>query len=53
MIIELLVDRSELLHKKNKKNFKKAKKFLTKANDFDRISELLIERTASKKKFKK
>ncbi len=35
-----------------KKN--KLKKFLTKANEFDKINELLIERTAKKlKNFKK
>ena len=33
---------------------KKLKKFLTKANEFDKINELLIERTAKKlKNFKK
>ena len=33
---------------------KKIKKFLTKANEFDKINELLIERTAKKlKNFKK
>jgi len=36
------------LKKTNPKN--KLKKFLTKANEFDKINELLIERTAKKLK---
>ena len=49
----------ELLKKSNKTLKNKLKKFLTKANEFDKINELLIERTAkkfertSKNKFKK
>ena len=40
----------ELLKKSNKTLKNKLKKFLTKANEFDKINELLIERTAKKLK---
>ena len=38
--------KSLLLRSTLKKKLKKIKKFLTKANEFDKINELLIERTA-------
>ena len=42
-IAELVIGLKKLIQKK-----KKIKKFLTKANEFDKINELLIERTAKK-----
>ena len=42
-IAELVMGLKKLISKKNK-----LKKFLTKANEFDKINELLIERTAKK-----
>ena len=44
-IAELVIGLKKLIQKK-----KKNKKFLTKANEFDKINELLIERTAKKLK---
>ena len=41
----------ELLKKSNKTLKNKLKKFLTKANEFDKINELLIERTAGNEMF--
>ena len=47
-IAELVMGLKKLISKN------KLKKFLTKANEFDKINELLIERTAKKlKNFKK
>ena len=47
-IAELVIGLKKLIPKN------KLKKFLTKANEFDKINELLIERTAKKlKNFKK
>ncbi len=47
-IAELVIGLKKLIQKN------KLKKFLTKANEFDKINELLIERTAKKlKNFKK
>ena len=43
-IAELVIGLKKLIQKN------KLKKFLTKANEFDKISELLIERTAKKLK---
>ena len=45
-IAELVIGLKKLIQKKKKK----IKKFLTKANEFDKINELLIERTAKKLK---